>query len=60
MKLKVKDWRAAHLAFIADAEKMPFCAVKNGEPLTQADVKRLLVEHGLELPLSVGTLMRHW
>ncbi|WP_226351945.1 hypothetical protein [Pseudonocardia sp. ICBG601] len=33
-KRKVKDWCAAHPAFMADAEKMAFCAVKDGAPLT--------------------------
>ncbi|WP_226359302.1 hypothetical protein [Pseudonocardia sp. ICBG601] len=60
MKLKVKDWCAAHPAFMADVEKMAFYALKDGESLTRADVNRLLVDHGLELPFSVGVLMRYW
>ncbi|WP_226359312.1 hypothetical protein [Pseudonocardia sp. ICBG601] len=60
VKLKVKDWCAAHPAFMADVEKMAFYALKDGESLTRADVNRLLVDHGLELPFSVGVLMRYW
>ncbi|WP_226360777.1 hypothetical protein [Pseudonocardia sp. ICBG1142] len=60
VKRVVKAWCAAHPEFMADVERMASCTVKDGEPLTQVGVERLLAEHGLELPFSVGVLMRHW
>ncbi|WP_226358752.1 hypothetical protein [Pseudonocardia sp. ICBG601] len=57
---KVKDWCAAHPEFMADVEKMALYALKDGAPIAHADVGRLLADHGLELPFSVGVLMRHW
>ena len=35
-------------------------AMKDGQNVTEADVRPILAEHGLELPLSVTDLMRHW
>ncbi|WP_226360870.1 hypothetical protein [Pseudonocardia sp. ICBG1142] len=57
---KVKDWCVAHPAFMADVEKMALCALKDGESLARADVERLLADHGVESPFSVGVLMRYW
>ncbi|WP_226363107.1 hypothetical protein [Pseudonocardia sp. ICBG1142] len=60
VKRVVEVWCAAHPALMSDVEKMAFNALKDGESLAQADVERLLSEHGLELPFSVGILMRYW
>ncbi|WP_224389055.1 hypothetical protein [Pseudonocardia sp. ICBG1293] len=61
VKRKVTTWCAEHEALIADAKNMAFHAAQDGEPLTTADVERLLFEHGvLELPFTVRDLMRHW
>ena len=35
-------------------------AMKDGQNVTEADVRVILAEHGLALPFSVKDLMRHW
>jgi hypothetical protein len=37
-----------------------FCALKDGENVTEADVQAMLTEHRLELPFSIKDLMKHW
>jgi hypothetical protein len=40
-------------------EQSMFYAMKDGQNVTEADVRAILAEHGLELPFSVKDLMRH-
>lgn len=37
-----------------------FSAMKDDLNGTEADVRAILAEHGLELPFSIKDLMRHW
>ena len=45
---------------MAHVEQAVFYAMKDGENITEADVREILTGHGVELPLSVKDLMKHW
>ena len=53
-------WCAQHPDFMQHVEQSMFYARKDGQNVTEADVRALLAEHGLELAFSVKDLMRHW
>ena len=59
-KRQVQRWCAQHPEFMPHVEQSMFYAVKDGQNVTEADVRVILAEHGLELPFSVKDLMRHW
>lgn len=59
-KRQVQRWCAAHPEFMQHVEQSMFYAMKDGQNVTEADVRAVLGEHGLELPFSVKDLMRHW
>jgi hypothetical protein len=46
--------------FTQHVEQSMLYAMKDGQNVTEADVRAILAEHGLELPFSVKDLMRHW
>jgi len=56
----LRRWCAAHPEFMGDIEQAMFYAVKDGRNVTEADVRALLAERGVELVFSVEDLMRHW
>jgi hypothetical protein len=41
-------------------ESAMFYALEDGLNLTEADVRAMLDERGVELPFAVKDLMRHW
>lgn len=57
---QVRRWCSAHPEFMQHVESAMFYAVKDGVNLTEADVRAMLDQHGVELPFSVKDLMRHW
>jgi hypothetical protein len=57
---QVRRWCTAHPEFMQHVEQAMFYALKDGLNLTEADVRAMLDEHGVELPFSVKDLMRHW
>jgi hypothetical protein len=57
---QVRRWCAAHPEFMQHVEQSMFYALKDGLNLTEADVRAMADEHGVELPLSVKDLMQHW
>ena len=59
-KRQVQRWCAQHPEFMQHVEQSMFDAMKDGQNVTEADVRVILAEHGLELPFSVKDLMRHW
>ena len=59
-KRQVQRWCAKYPEFMQHVEQAMFYAMKDGQDVTEADVRALLAEHGLELPFSVKDLMRHW
>jgi len=60
VKRRVERWCAQHAAFMQHVEQSLLYAMKDGENVTEADVRAILAEHGSELPFSVKDLMRHW
>ena len=56
----VHRWCAQHPEFMQHVEQSMFYAMKDGQNVTEADVRAVLAEHGLELPFSVKDLTRHW
>ena len=59
-KRQVQRWCAQHPEFMPHVEQSMSDAMKDGQNATEADVRVILAEHGLELPFSVKDLMRHW
>ena len=59
-KRQVQRWCAQQPEFMQHVEQSMFYAMKDGQNVTEADVRAILVEHGLELPFLVKDLMRHW
>jgi len=59
-KRQVQRWCGQHAEFMQHVEQSMFCAMKDGESVTEADVRAILAGHGVELPFSVKDLMRHW
>lgn len=59
-KRQVQRWCAQHPEFMGHVEQSMFYAMKDGQNLTEADVRAILAEHGVELGFSVKDLMRHW
>jgi hypothetical protein len=59
-KRQVQRWCAQHPEFMQHVEQSMFYATKDDQNVTEADVRALLAEHGLELPFSVKDLMQHW
>jgi hypothetical protein len=59
-KRQVQRWCAQHPEFMQHVEQSMFYAMKDDLNVTEADVRAILAEHGLELPFSVNDLMRHW
>jgi hypothetical protein len=59
-KRQAQRWCAQHPEFMQHVEQSMFYAMKDGQNVTEADVRAILAEHGLELPFSVKDLMRHW
>jgi hypothetical protein len=59
-KRQVERWCAAHTEFMRRVEQAMFYALEDGQNLSEADVRAVLAEDGLELPFSVEDLMRHW
>jgi hypothetical protein len=57
---QVRRWCAAHPEFMQQVESAMFYALKDGLNLTEADVRAMLDERGVELPFAVKDLMRHW
>lgn len=57
---QVRRWCGAHPEFMAHVEQSMCYALKDGLNLTEADVRAMLDEHGVELPFPVKDLMRHW
>ncbi|BBX95905.1 hypothetical protein [Mycobacterium lacus] len=57
---QVRRWCAAHPLFMRHVEQSMFYALKDGLNLTEADVRAMADEHGVELRFSVKDLMRHW
>ena len=57
---QVQHWCAEHPDFMQHVEQSMFYAMKDGQNVTEADVRAILAEHGLELSFSVKDLMRHW
>ncbi|MCA2247524.1 hypothetical protein JF729_06900 [Mycobacterium intracellulare] len=57
---QVRRWCIANPEFMQHVESAMFYAVKDGSNLTEADVRAMLDEHGVELPFSVKALMQHW
>jgi hypothetical protein len=60
VKRQVERWCAEHEDLIQHVDQAMLYALKDGETVTEADVRAILTEHGLELPFSVKDLMRHW
>jgi hypothetical protein len=60
VKRKAQRWCAQHPEFMQHVEQSMFYAMKDGQNVTEADVRAILAEHGLDLPFSVKDLMRHW
>ena len=59
-KRQAQRWCAQHPEFMQHVEQSMFYAMKDGQNVTEAEVRAILAEHGLELPFSVKDLMRHW
>lgn len=59
-KRQVQRWCAQHPEFMPHVEQSMFYGWIDGRNVTEADVRAILAEHGLELPFSVKDLMRHW
>ena len=59
-KRQVQRWCAQHPEFMQHVEQSMFYAIKDGHNVTEAHVRVILAEHGLELPFWVKDLMRHW
>jgi carboxylesterase type B len=59
-KRQVQRWCAQHPEFMQHVEQSMFYAMKDGQNVTEADVRAILAEHGLELPFWFKDLMRHW
>jgi hypothetical protein len=59
-KRQVQRWCAQHPDFMQHVERSMFYAMKDDQKVTEADVREILVEQGMELPFSVKDLMRHW
>jgi hypothetical protein len=59
-KRQVQRWCAQHPQFMQHVEQSMFYALKDGQNFTEADVRAIVAEHGLELPFTVKGLMRHW
>jgi hypothetical protein len=59
-KRQVQRWCAQHPEFMQHVEQSMFYATKDDQNVTEADVRALLAEHGLELPFSVKDLMQYW
>jgi hypothetical protein len=57
---RVRRWCAQHAEFMRHVERPMFYAMRDGQNITEADVRAILAEHGVELPFSVKDLMRHW
>ena len=60
VKRQVERWCAGHEEFMAHVEQAMFYAMKDGENITEADVREILTGHGVELPFSVKDLMKQW
>lgn len=59
-KRRVQRWCEQHPEVVRHLEQAMFYAMKGGEKVSVTDVRALLSEHGLELPLPVEDLMKHW
>lgn len=59
-KRQVQRWCARHPEFMRHVEQSTLYAMTDGQNVTEADLRAILAEHGLELPFSVKDLMRHW
>ena len=57
---RVERWCAAPAELVQRVEQAMFYALEDGQNLSEADVRAVLAEDGLELPFSVEDLMRHW
>lgn len=60
VKRRVQRWCAERAEFMQHVDQAMFCAMKDGETVTEADVSVILADYGLELPFSVKELMRYW
>jgi hypothetical protein len=60
VKRQVEHWCGEHEEFMAHVDRAMLYALKDGDNVTEADVRAIVTEHGLELPLPVKDLMKHW
>lgn len=60
VKQQVERWCAAHPDLMQHFEQAMFYAMKDGENITEADVREILAGQGVELPFPVKDLMKHW
>lgn len=59
VKRQVERWCAGHEEFMQHIEQAMFYALKDGQSVTEEDVREIVAEHGLELPFPVKDLMKH-
>jgi hypothetical protein len=59
-KRQAQRWCAQHPEFMQHVEQSMFYAMKDGQNVTEADVRAMLAEHGFQLPFSVKDLMGNW
>jgi hypothetical protein len=59
LKGQVRQWCEDHKSFVDDLMQEQFYAMKDGEPFTAEDARKLLKAHGLKPPFSVAALLRH-
>jgi hypothetical protein len=59
-KRRAQRWCAQHPEFMQHVEQAMFYALKDGQNLTEEDLRASLDEHGVELPFPVKDLMRNW
>ena len=60
VKRQVERWCAKHKDVMQHVEQAMLYALKDGENVTEADVRAIVTEHGLELPFPVKDLMKYW
>ena len=60
VKRRVARWCAEHEDVMQHVEQAMFYGMKDGANITEADVRTILAEHGVELPFGVNDLMKHW
>lgn len=60
VKRQVARWCATHEEVMQHVEQAMFYAMIEAGNLSEAEVRSILAEHGVELPFGVKDLMRHW